>query len=140
MRRVVARGDYQLLWEDRANFYPNKISGGQQQRVAIARALANDPPILVADEPTGNLDQTTAWEVMNILLDINKQGTTVLVATHNQEILSALKYRVIELQEGRVVSDTKKPEKVKKSAKKKSVIKETKPDNKEDLVAAKPEK
>ena len=84
---------------------PNQLSGGEQQRVAIARALINEPKILLADEPTGNLDANNAWEIMKLLDEINKRGTTVLVVSHNMEIVEAMKKRVITLQHGHVVSD-----------------------------------
>ena len=84
---------------------PNQLSGGEQQRVAIARALINEPKILLADEPTGNLDANNAWEIMKLLDKINKRGTTVLVVSHNMEIVEAMKKRVITLQQGHVVSD-----------------------------------
>lgn len=86
---------------------PNQLSGGEQQRVAIARALINEPKILLADEPTGNLDSNNAWEIMKLLDEINKRGTTVLVVSHNMEIVEAMKKRVITLQQGHVVSDVK---------------------------------
>ena len=84
---------------------PNQLSGGEQQRVAIARALINEPKSLLADEPTGNLDANNAWEIMKLLDEINKRGTTVLVVSHNMEIVEAMKKRVITLQQGHVVSD-----------------------------------
>ena len=84
---------------------PNQLSGGEQQRVAIARALINEPKILLADEPTGNLDANNAWEIMKLLDEINKRGTTVLVVSHNMEIVEAMKKSVITLQQGHVVSD-----------------------------------
>ena len=84
---------------------PNQLSGGEQQRVAIARALINEPKILLADEPTGNLDANNAWEILKLLDEINKRGTTVLVVSHNMEIVEAMKKRVITLQQGHVVSD-----------------------------------
>lgn len=86
---------------------PNQLSGGEQQRVAIARALINEPKILLADEPTGNLDSNNVWEIMKLLDEINKRGTTVLVVSHNMEIVEAMKKRVITLQQGHVVSDVK---------------------------------
>ena len=85
--------------------YPREISGGEQQRVAIARALVNEPKILLADEPTGNLDAHNAWEIMKLLDEINQRGTTVLVVTHNQEIVRAMKKRVITMEQGVVISD-----------------------------------
>jgi cell division transport system ATP-binding protein len=84
---------------------PNQLSGGEQQRTAIARALVHDPPILIADEPTGNLDPVTSWEIIQLLLQINALGTTVLMATHNQEIVNALRRRVLALEGGRLVRD-----------------------------------
>ena len=89
------------------NKFPAQLSGGQQQRCAIARALINEPKILLADEPTGNLDSNNAWEIMKLLDEINKRGTTVLVVSHNMEIVEAMKKRVITLQQGHVVSDVK---------------------------------
>ncbi len=84
---------------------PRQLSGGEQQRVAIARALVNHPPILLADEPTGNLDPKNSWEIMKLLEDINADGTTVIVVTHNREIVNAMKKRVITLKKGTIVSD-----------------------------------
>lgn len=85
--------------------FPRQLSGGEQQRVAIARALVNEPKILLADEPTGNLDNHNAWDIMKLLDEINKKGTTVLVVTHNLEIVKAMKKRVITMKKGVVVSD-----------------------------------
>ena len=87
--------------------FPNNLSGGEQQRVAIARALVNQPKILLADEPTGNLDEGNAWEIMNLLDEINHRGTTVVVVTHNMEIVKAMKKRVIKIKKGVIVSDSK---------------------------------
>lgn len=84
---------------------PTQLSGGEQQRVAIARALVNQPKILLADEPTGNLDVNNAWEIMNLLEEINARGTTVLVVTHNVDIVNQMKKRVITIKQGEVVSD-----------------------------------
>ena len=86
--------------------FPRQLSGGEQQRVAIARALVNNPRILLADEPTGNLDNNNAWEIMNLLDMINSRGTTVVVVTHNMEIVRAMGKRVITIQKGTVVSDS----------------------------------
>ena len=86
--------------------YPRQLSGGEQQRAAIARALINKPKILLADEPTGNLDANNAWEIMKLMEEINEQGTTVVVVTHNLEIVKAMNKRVITMQKGVVVDDT----------------------------------
>ncbi len=86
--------------------FPKQLSGGEQQRVAIARALVNSPRILLADEPTGNLDNNNAWEIMNLLEMINSRGTTVVVVTHNMEIVRAMGKRVITIQKGNIVSDS----------------------------------
>lgn len=85
--------------------FPRQLSGGEQQRVAIARALINEPSILLADEPTGNLDNNNAWETMKLLEEINSKGTTVIVVTHNLEIVKAMNKRVITINKGVVVSD-----------------------------------
>ena len=88
--------------------FPKELSGGEQQRVAIARAIVNEPAILLADEPTGNLDPTNSWEIMKLLEEANDRGTTVLVVTHNQEIVNEMKKRVITMKKGVIVSDEKK--------------------------------
>lgn len=85
--------------------FPKELSGGERQRVAIARALVHQPRILIADEPTGNLDQKTAWGIIEILLRINQMGTTVLMTTHNQDIVNKLQKRVIALKNGRISKD-----------------------------------
>ena len=90
---------------DRGGAFPQQLSGGQQQRVAVARAVVAQPPLLIADEPTGNLDQETAWEIMDLFEDIAAWGTTVLVATHNVEIVTRLQRRVLTLVQGRLVRD-----------------------------------
>jgi cell division transport system ATP-binding protein len=95
----------QMGIQDRMKYYPRQLSGGEQQRVAIARALVNRPVILIADEPTGNLDMDTSWEIMHYFQEINRQGTTVLVATHAREIVDALRKRVIALERGNIVRD-----------------------------------
>ena len=86
---------------------PKQLSGGEQQRVALARALVNNPPILLADEPTGNLDPNNSWEIMKLFEEINETGTTVVVVTHNREIVNAMKKRVIAMNKGVIVSDEK---------------------------------
>ena len=85
--------------------FPRELSGGERQRVAIARALVRQPKILIADEPTGNLDPKTSWDIIELLLKINRFGTTVLLTTHNKEIVNALKRRVITIQRGRIIKD-----------------------------------
>ena len=93
---------------DKYKSYPNELSGGEQQRVAIARALINRPSILLCDEHTGNLDPTTSNEIMKILDAVNKQGTTVLVVTHNMEIVQQMKKRTITMSQGKIISDLEK--------------------------------
>lgn len=87
--------------------YPKELSGGEQQRVAIARAIINEPSILLADEPTGNLDPANSWEIMKLLEEANERGTTVVVVTHNHEIVNSMKKRVITMSKGCIVSDEK---------------------------------
>ncbi|WP_209121444.1 cell division ATP-binding protein FtsE [Alkalihalobacillus sp. BA299] len=91
--------------KNKARFLPSELSGGEQQRVAIARAIVNNPSVLIADEPTGNLDPDTAWEIMDTLEEINNRGTTIVMATHNKEIVNTIKKRVIAIEGGRVVRD-----------------------------------
>jgi len=91
--------------EDKLDRYPHEVSGGEQQRVAIARALVHRPRILLADEPTGNLDSINAYEIIDLLLRINKFGTTVVLVTHNREVVNRLRKRVITLENGMLVSD-----------------------------------
>lgn len=93
---------------DRIGNFPSQLSGGEQQRVAIARALINRPSILLCDEPTGNLDPTNSNEIMKILDAVNKQGTTVLVVTHNMEIVQQMKKRTITMSQGKIISDLEK--------------------------------
>ncbi len=90
--------------------YPRELSGGEQQRVAIARAIVNSPDIILADEPTGNLDPVNSMEIMRLLEEINKKGTTVIVVTHNKEIVNLMKKRVITLKKGKIISDEEKGE------------------------------
>ncbi|HVB76835.1 MAG TPA: cell division ATP-binding protein FtsE [Candidatus Nitrosotalea sp.] len=91
--------------EGKDDKYPHELSGGEQQRVAIARALVHAPKLIVADEPTGNLDPATAWEIMQLFLRINARGVTVVMATHNREIVDILRRRVVVIQDGQVVRD-----------------------------------
>ena len=90
--------------------FPLELSGGEQQRVAIARAIVNEPQILLCDEPTGNLDPQNTWEIMGLLDEANKRGTTIVVVTHNQEIVNEMRKRVIRLDKGVIVSDDEKGE------------------------------
>lgn len=87
--------------------FPKQMSGGEQQRVAIARALVNNPSILLCDEPTGNLDPENSWEIMKVLEEANRRGTTVVVVTHNMEIVDAMKKRTVTMNGGRIISDVK---------------------------------
>ncbi len=90
---------------EKADSFPDYLSGGEQQRVCIARAIVNNPVLIIADEPTGNLDPDTSWDLMNLLLDINRRGTTIIMATHAWDIVDAMKKRVVALKDGRVVRD-----------------------------------
>lgn len=92
----------------KASSFPDQLSGGEHQRVSIARAIVNSPPVLIADEPTGNLDPDTAKEIMKVLSDINGRGTTILMATHAKDIVNSMKKRVIEIHDGKLVRDEQK--------------------------------
>jgi cell division transport system ATP-binding protein len=92
----------------KARVYPSQLSGGEQQRVALARAIVNSPSVLIADEPTGNLDPDTSWEIMKLLDEINRRGTTVVVATHEKDIVDQMKKRVLSLEYGRISHDVQK--------------------------------
>ena len=94
----------------KVRMFPNELSGGEQQRIAIARAIANMPGVLIADEPTGNLDPDTSMEIMRILEEINNQGTTILMATHNSQIVNDIKHRVLAIENGRIVRDQQEGE------------------------------
>ncbi|WP_077619633.1 cell division ATP-binding protein FtsE [Bacillus sinesaloumensis] len=89
----------------KARFLPDELSGGEQQRVSIARSIVNNPGALIADEPTGNLDPETSWEIMNIFEEINFRGTTIVMATHNREIVNTIKRRVIAIESGKIARD-----------------------------------
>ncbi len=89
----------------KARMLPTELSGGEQQRVSIARSIVNSPKVVIADEPTGNLDPDTSWEIMNIFDEINTRGTTVVMATHNKEIVNTIKHRVIAIEGGKIVRD-----------------------------------
>jgi len=91
--------------EDKAKRFPNELSGGEQQRVAIARALVNNPDTIIADEPTGNLDPERSWELMELLVRINELGTTVLVVTHEKDLVNQFSKRVVTIDQGRIISD-----------------------------------
>ncbi|MBR0416229.1 MAG: cell division ATP-binding protein FtsE [Firmicutes bacterium] len=110
-RKTIKRIVPQLLAmvdiEDLADKFPDQISGGEQQRVAIARAIANNPKYIIADEPTGNLDGETAWAIMDLLAQINRRGTTVVMVTHAADIVERMNRRVITIQGGRIISDVK---------------------------------
>ena len=92
---------------NRSNAYPNELSGGEQQRIAIARAIVNDPVFVIADEPTGNLDPETSWDIMEIFKEINSAGTTIVMATHDKDVVDAMGKRVIAIEQGRIVRDEK---------------------------------
>lgn len=92
----------------KARMLPTELSGGEQQRVSIARSIVNTPKVVIADEPTGNLDPDTTWEIMNIFEEINTRGTTVVMATHNKDIVNTIRHRVIAIEGGRIVRDEQK--------------------------------
>jgi cell division transport system ATP-binding protein len=108
-RRAIRRQVPQMLdlvgISAEAHKFPNEISIGEQQRVAIARAIVNNPSVLIADEPTGNLDPETGWEIMRLLEQINRRGTTVIMVTHSSEIVNAMSKRVVAIRDGRIVRD-----------------------------------
>lgn len=110
LKRPEIKGRVERILElvgliNKRNSFPEALSGGEQQRVSIARALVTDPKILIADEPTGNLDRANAWDIMQLLNKINNWGTTVIVATHDTEIIDSLNKRVIKFESGRIVKD-----------------------------------
>ncbi|MFP4199903.1 MAG: cell division ATP-binding protein FtsE [Clostridia bacterium] len=90
---------------DKVKAYPEQLSGGEQQRVSLARAIANSPKVILADEPTGNLDRDSSWKIMRLLAEFNKRGATVLVATHDWPIVDAMQKRVVEIEDGRIIRD-----------------------------------
>ena len=108
IRRRVPNVLSQVGLTEKYKSLPRELSGGEQQRVALARALVNNPYVLLADEPTGNLDPKNSWEIMNLLNEVNKRGTTVVVVTHNHEIVNMMQKRVITMNKGVVVSDERK--------------------------------
>lgn len=103
-KRVMETLDLVNL-KHKARMLPTELSGGEQQRVSIARSIVNSPKIVIADEPTGNLDPETSWEIMNIFDEINTRGTTIIMATHNREIVNTIKHRVIAIESGKIVRD-----------------------------------
>lgn len=108
-RRTMQRSVNSVLdvvgLRDKYRSFPSQLSGGEQQRVAIARAIVNNPSIVIADEPTGNLDPETSWDIMDIFKRINKAGTTIVMATHDRNIVDTMKKRVIAIEDGRIVRD-----------------------------------
>ena len=108
-RRTIQRSVNSVLdvvgLRDKYRSFPSQLSGGEQQRVAIARAIVNNPSIVIADEPTGNLDPETSWDIMDIFRRINKAGTTIVMATHDRNIVDTMKKRVIAIEDGRIVRD-----------------------------------
>ncbi len=110
-RHIRRRVPEALAWvglEDKADVLPTQLSGGEQQRVAVARALVNNPSVIIADEPTGNLDPDTSWGIMKLFQRINDRGTTVVMATHNRDIVNTMRKRVIAIEEGRIARDEQK--------------------------------
>ena len=105
IRRKVLQSLELVGLQDKLNYYPSELSGGEQQRICIARAIVNNPPILLADEPTGSLDPDTSWEIMQLLSKINQRSTTVVVATHNKGIVDDLRKRVVALEYGKLIRD-----------------------------------
>ncbi|HZG87424.1 cell division ATP-binding protein FtsE [Paenibacillus sp.] len=107
--RIIKKRTMEVLelvrLKDKANAYPNQLSGGEQQRVAIARAIVNNPTVIVADEPTGNLDPETSWGIMKLLEEINFRGATIVMATHNKEIVNTMRKRVIAIENGLIARD-----------------------------------
>jgi len=110
IKRRVKEVLQQVGLEDKENMLPNQLSGGEQQRVALARALVNNPSVIIADEPTGNLDPDTSWEIMKLFEKVNFHGTTVVMATHNREIVNTIKKRVLAVENGLIVRDEERGE------------------------------
>jgi len=108
-RKLIRKRTMEVLslvnLKDKANSLPSQLSGGEQQRVAIARAIVNNPAVIIADEPTGNLDPETSWEIMKLLEEINYRGTTIIMATHNKDIVNRIRKRVIAIENGVIVRD-----------------------------------
>jgi cell division transport system ATP-binding protein len=108
IRRQVPQALSLVGISSNASKYPDELSAGEQQRVAIARAIVNNPTVLIADEPTGNLDPDTAWEIMRLLEQVNLRGTTIVMVTHAKDIVNRMNRRVITIKEGRILRDEKK--------------------------------
>ncbi|TLS50604.1 cell division ATP-binding protein FtsE [Paenibacillus antri] len=112
--RVIKKRTQEVLelvrLKDKGNAYPNQLSGGEQQRVAIARAIVNNPTVIVADEPTGNLDPETSWGIMKLLEEINFRGATIIMATHNKDIVNTMRKRVIAIENGLIARDEQRGE------------------------------
>jgi len=108
IRKKTLKALEQVGLKNKAKNYPNQLSGGEQQRVAIARAIVNEPKLLLCDEPTGNLDPDTSWEIMQVLEKINNAGTTIIMATHDKEMVNRMKKRVILIESGRLKKDFEK--------------------------------
>jgi cell division transport system ATP-binding protein len=108
-KRLIKKRTMEVLelvkLKDKAGSFPNQLSGGEQQRIAIARAIVNSPAVIIADEPTGNLDPDTSWGIMKLLEEINFRGTTIMMATHNKEMVNTFRKRVIAIEKGIVVRD-----------------------------------
>lgn len=113
-KRLIKRRTSEVLelvkLRDKAESFPNQLSGGEQQRVAIARAIVNNPAVIIADEPTGNLDPDTSWEIMKLLDEINYRGSTIIMATHNKEIVNTRRRRVIAIEKGQIARDQQRGE------------------------------
>ena len=108
IRNKTLKALEQVGLKNKSKNYPNELSGGEQQRVAIARAIVNEPKLLLCDEPTGNLDPETSWEIMQVLDEINKLGTTIIMATHDKEMVNRMKKRIIVIEAGRLKEDYEK--------------------------------
>ena len=108
IRNKTLKALEQVGLKNKSKNYPNELSGGEQQRVAIARAIVNEPKLLLCDEPTGNLDPETSWEIMQVLDEINKLGTTIIMATHDKEMVNRMNKRVIVIEAGRLKEDNEK--------------------------------
>lgn len=103
-KRVMETLDLVNL-KHKARMHPSELSGGEQQRVSIARSIVNSPKVVIADEPTGNLDPETSWDIMNLFEEINTRGTTIVMATHNKEIVNTIRHRVIAIESGQIIRD-----------------------------------